>query len=110
MPPHRLAAIRAAHRDRIDRAAARAIARADARGMPHRLWEAGCWLVAHGLADDAPCAGELWFNMPIAEIRRYYDALSPTAMRQEIQAGERAIFHGRDPIWIPVGEWLEAAE
>lgn len=108
--PHLLASIRAAHRDRIDRAAERAIARAEPAGMPHDLWEAGCWLVAHGLPDDVPCAGETWFNLPIADVRRYYDALSPAAMRQEIAAGEQAIFAGRNPIYLAVTDWLEAAE
>lgn len=107
--PAHLQAIRAAHRDRIDAAALRDQFPDEPHGMPVALMSASCWLIAQGIPDDEPCAGEVQFCMPLSRVRRYCDGLSHAQLLAEIEAGRRAIYEGRHPIFVSLVSERKAA-
>lgn len=78
--PAELQAIRLEMIQRVNAAADRAwrTQKGEPIGMPHKLFEVGCYLAGHGFTDD-PCEGERQFNTDFRMYREF--AAAPTLTR-----------------------------
>jgi len=106
-PAHMLAAIRAEQRDRIDARYARL---GDEAGMQPGMIDVSCWLMAHGLPADTACIGEALSGWDMAGCREFWTTLDPGAQSDALASAERIIFARRNPLWLDINAYLEAAE
>ena len=95
-----LARIRAAHVERVAEAFERVCHRrgGEPAGMPDRLVDAGCWLVANGWDGEASPAEQAFGWGPV-RYRSFLIGAGPSVARACIREGYRALFEGRRPIY-----------
>jgi hypothetical protein len=109
LDPDQLSIARDAFVVRIDAAADRAMRQSDMSGLPYRLIEASCFLVANGVEAPA-CRRERYFSRDLSVSRQYLDGITPNARQQEIDSGYAVLFKGRRAVFPDIGRYRAAMD